>query len=549
MMRECAAAGGPGARADRRGFLPEDGPRVPFRGRGQFRGEHEGDESRTRRRRRRPCVYHLHVGLHRPTERRDDFPRAICNHMAWMQAEFPLSAADRVLQKTPISFDASVWEFYAPLISGAQLVLAQPGGHRDSRDLNRWCGKKASRSCSLCRPWPRWWRRSRASRNARRCAASSRAARRSRRALCEVFRAAAGMRTREPLRARRSARLIRHSTAARAGETWCRSANRWRTRGCSFWTNGSEPVRPGVAGELHIGSAQLARGYWNNAELTAREFVTPKRARLQNRRPRALADAGEVEFLGRADDQVKIRGHRIELGEIESALEAAAGRARRARSRRTRTRAARSGSWPTSRRKTRAGSSSGRPRPARAASSFSTNRFTSAMSNDRRGTTVSTKRSSARCAGKVVIDIGTGKDAILARLAWRRARGKCMRSSFWRQPPTRRRRSCASLRLDDHIIVVQGDVRTLQLPEQADVCVSENIGHVGGAEGWDLILARRAHLLKPGAPMIPARCETRWRRCRCRRISCESRSSRSWRPITRTIFRSRRAISSTCGFP
>jgi non-ribosomal peptide synthetase component F len=57
--------------------------------------------------------------------------RAICNHMFWMQEAFSLTDTDRVLQKTSFGFDASVWEFYAPLLVGAQLVMAQPGGHQD----------------------------------------------------------------------------------------------------------------------------------------------------------------------------------------------------------------------------------------------------------------------------------------------------------------------------------------------------------------------------------------------------------------------------------
>ena len=57
--------------------------------------------------------------------------RALCNHMLWMQTELPLDSSDRVLQKTPFSFDASVWEFYAPLLIGGTLVLAKPDGHQD----------------------------------------------------------------------------------------------------------------------------------------------------------------------------------------------------------------------------------------------------------------------------------------------------------------------------------------------------------------------------------------------------------------------------------
>src|SRR5262249_3267651 len=57
--------------------------------------------------------------------------RGICNRLLWMQDAYGLSAADAVLQKTPCSFDVSVWEFFWPLLSGARLVLARPGGHAD----------------------------------------------------------------------------------------------------------------------------------------------------------------------------------------------------------------------------------------------------------------------------------------------------------------------------------------------------------------------------------------------------------------------------------
>src|SRR5262249_30519386 len=57
--------------------------------------------------------------------------RGICNRLLWMQDTYHLNAADTVLQKTPYSFDVSVWEFFWPLLSGARLVLALPGGHQD----------------------------------------------------------------------------------------------------------------------------------------------------------------------------------------------------------------------------------------------------------------------------------------------------------------------------------------------------------------------------------------------------------------------------------
>jgi non-ribosomal peptide synthetase component F len=57
--------------------------------------------------------------------------RAIVNHMQWLQATFPMNEQDCLLQKTPFSFDASVWEFFAPLSVGARLLMARPRGHQD----------------------------------------------------------------------------------------------------------------------------------------------------------------------------------------------------------------------------------------------------------------------------------------------------------------------------------------------------------------------------------------------------------------------------------
>ena len=61
--------------------------------------------------------------------------RGICNRLLWMQEQFGLASGDRVLQKTPFSFDVSVWEFFWPLLTGARLVVARPGGHQDPRYL------------------------------------------------------------------------------------------------------------------------------------------------------------------------------------------------------------------------------------------------------------------------------------------------------------------------------------------------------------------------------------------------------------------------------
>ncbi|HEX2619952.1 MAG TPA: AMP-binding protein, partial [Phototrophicaceae bacterium] len=63
--------------------------------------------------------------------------RGICNRLFWMQQEYGLTSEDRVMQKTPFTFDVSVWEFFWPMMTGAQLVVALPGGHMDSAYLIR----------------------------------------------------------------------------------------------------------------------------------------------------------------------------------------------------------------------------------------------------------------------------------------------------------------------------------------------------------------------------------------------------------------------------
>src|SRR6185436_3411490 len=253
--------------------------------------------------------------------------QAICNRLLWMQDAYGLTANDRVLQKTPFSFDVSVCELFWPLIVGARLVMAPPEGHRDSAYLARMI---AAREISHLHFVPSLLQAFLAEPEVARCGS-----------LRHVF--ASGEVLPPHLRQLFFERLdaglhnLYGPTEAAVDVTF---------HACQRDAEGSVPIgRPianlsihllnaelwptpvSVPGELYIGGMGLARGYLGRPELTAERFMpdpfgTPgMRLYRSGDLARRLAD-GEIEFLGRTDHQVKIRGNRIELGEIDAALAA-----------------------------------------------------------------------------------------------------------------------------------------------------------------------------------------------------------------------------------
>ncbi|MEL7158428.1 MAG: amino acid adenylation domain-containing protein, partial [Actinomycetota bacterium] len=255
--------------------------------------------------------------------------RGIANRLQWMQEHLQLTAADAVLQKTPFSFDVSVWELFWPLQVGARLVLARPGGHRDPAYLRQLVAERGITALHFVPSMLRLFLDHDAAPAARELPAGVR------HVVCSG----------EALTAELRDRFVRRwpgpelhnlygPTEAAVDVTWwrCRPTDRSavvpigrpvaNTR-IHVLDHRRQPVPIGVAGELCIGGVQVAQGYLRRPELTAERFVDEPGGSGRLYRTGDLArwrDDGQLEFLGRTDHQVKIRGNRIELGEIEATI-------------------------------------------------------------------------------------------------------------------------------------------------------------------------------------------------------------------------------------
>jgi amino acid adenylation domain-containing protein len=253
----------------------------------------------------------------------------ICNRLLWMQQAYQLTADDRVLQKTPFSFDVSVWEFFWPLLAGARLVVAKPEGHRDSAYLVKLIAEQQITTLHFVPSMLQVFVKEPAIENCR--------------SVRQVF--CSG----EALPFELVKRFFaRHQTAQlhnlygpteAAVDVTFWQCHREQTHQKTvpigrpiantqiyLLDKHQEPVAVGEAGELYIGGLGLARGYLNRPELTQEQFrPNPFGDELGTRLyktgdlARYLPD-GNIEYLGRLDYQVKIRGFRIELGEIEALL-------------------------------------------------------------------------------------------------------------------------------------------------------------------------------------------------------------------------------------
>ena len=279
--------------------------------------------------------------------------RAIDNRLRWQQHQIPVGEGDRVLHKTPISFDVHVWELYWPLAEGAAVVIAAPEGHRDPAYLARVI---AEQSVTAVHFVPTMLSALTSSPAARRILAD----------------AGFGQDREQPLRyVVCSGEALQKDQVQAAGEVlgvyplnlygpteaavdvtfWETSTDPQRESvpiGEPVWNTGTlildptgHPVPVGVTGELHLSGVQLARGYKNNPQATEAAFIEQAPAgalALLNGESQRLYRTGDlacweilpdgravIGYRGRTDYQIKVRGQRLELGDIEMALAAVEG--------------------------------------------------------------------------------------------------------------------------------------------------------------------------------------------------------------------------------
>src|SRR5215217_8460582 len=259
--------------------------------------------------------------------------RALANHMAWFLQAFPLTAQDRVLLKTPLAFDASVWECWAPLLAGAPLVLAPTDAHRDAAMLLDCVVRHGITVLQLVPSLLRFVLDEPALARATSlkwlfCGG-------------EALSVSLASLARERLPEARLVNLYGPTEVTIDSTFTVVGAD---TSGVSIpigrpvantrayvLDDTLRPVPPGVPGELFLGGAQVALGYLGRPALTAERFIPDPFAATPGARLYRTGDKvqwlaeGRLGYLGRTDFQVKLRGLRIELGEIEAALRAQPG--------------------------------------------------------------------------------------------------------------------------------------------------------------------------------------------------------------------------------
>ncbi|HAT8623699.1 TPA: amino acid adenylation domain-containing protein, partial [Legionella pneumophila] len=255
------------------------------------------------------------------------------NRLLWMQNYCNMSSSDRILQKTPYTFDVSVWEFFLPLIGGAEIVFAKPDGHKDPLYLAEVIKQY---EITILHFVPSMLQGFLDSLESCECPTVHSVI-----TSGEALTASLVSQFKQKLSKTKLYNLY-GPTEASIDVTYYDCSEKTTVLvpiGKPIWNiklyildSHLQPVPIGVIGELYLGGEGLARGYLNRPELTAERFIAnpfvseEDKARGRNLRLYRTGDLcryledGNIEYIGRIDNQVKIRGFRIELGEIETVL-------------------------------------------------------------------------------------------------------------------------------------------------------------------------------------------------------------------------------------
>ena len=255
--------------------------------------------------------------------------RAIVNRLEWMREHYAFDDGDRILQKTPFTFDVSVWELFLPFIAGGVSVIAPPDAHRDPLQLASIIREQRITTTHFVPSMLDVFLADPASRGLE-----------IRRVFCSGEALPAHLRDRFHAIVRGELHNLYGPTEAAVDVTYWEAGPSdrsapvpigfpvWNTR--MYVLDGRlRPLPPGVAGRLFIAGVQLARGYVGRDDFTRERFVNDPfvsgERMYDTGDVAAWRDDGALVFLGRSDHQVKIRGQRVELQEIEAALLAVPG--------------------------------------------------------------------------------------------------------------------------------------------------------------------------------------------------------------------------------
>ncbi|RBL91045.1 non-ribosomal peptide synthase/polyketide synthase [Chitinophaga flava] len=253
----------------------------------------------------------------------------VVNRLLWAQEYFQLTGADVILQKTTFSFDVSVWELFWPLIAGASIVFARPGGHKDSAYLKAAIDQYQVTTIHFV---PSMLGAFLPDIQTGDCASLKRV-------LCsgEALKQNHIQLFREKLPQVPLYNLYGPTEAAVDVTCWEVPLTLAETdpvligkpvaNTALYILDPLGRLQPaGVTGELYIGGIQVALGYLNRPELTAERFVADRFNTIGKTRLYKTGDLarwlpdGNIAYLGRVDEQIKLRGYRIELGEIIAVL-------------------------------------------------------------------------------------------------------------------------------------------------------------------------------------------------------------------------------------